>query len=155
MNAKDLEKFLLAKIPLANALAIKVVKADDSQVEISAPLKPNVNHLGTAFGGSLQSVMVLACYSWLFNLLESRGISAHVILKTINSKFTSPVEGNFSAICPAPPNKAIEKFLKTVGQRKRGQISLKATIERAGDVACELEGKFVAVRTDIYDTLRN
>ena len=79
MSPQDLQKFLFDKIPIARAFGVRVKRSDPLQTEIQAALEPNLNHVGTAFGGSLNAILVLACYSWLSNLHEKLELNGHVV----------------------------------------------------------------------------
>jgi len=48
-------------------------RADDSGIILSAPLLPNANYKGTAFGGSLFSVAVLTGWAWVSRYLDTSG----------------------------------------------------------------------------------
>ena len=60
MFGKDYLQFrITSEFALARHIGIVVERADDSGIILSAPLLPNANYKGTAFGGSLFSVAVL------------------------------------------------------------------------------------------------
>ena len=69
MAPAELEKFLHAKIPLTAAMGIRVVQTGPRQLILEAPLAPNINHLGSVFGGALHTLPTLACYAALWTLL--------------------------------------------------------------------------------------
>jgi hypothetical protein len=52
---------LLADIPLTRFMHLAITGWDGDSLRMSAPLAPNINDKGCAFGGSLASVMTLAC----------------------------------------------------------------------------------------------
>src|SRR5690606_6825838 len=58
--AAALERELLAEIPLARAMQLSVAAYDGATLALAAPLAPNGNDKGCAFGGSLASLMTLA-----------------------------------------------------------------------------------------------
>ena len=60
--AAFLEHELLSQIPLTRAMQLRVVDYDGSTLRLAAPLAPNVNDKGCAFGGSLASLLTLACW---------------------------------------------------------------------------------------------
>jgi len=60
LKSEDLQERIDQEIPLAKHIGIVVESADDTTVVLRAPLAPNGNHKGTAFGGSLYSVAVLS-----------------------------------------------------------------------------------------------
>ena len=47
-------------IPLAAAMQVSIARIDANALELTAPLDPNANHMGTAFGGALQALATLA-----------------------------------------------------------------------------------------------
>src|SRR5690606_33240492 len=63
MTGPETEAFLHAKIPLARAMGVRVERCDSEGLVLTAPLEPNHNHLGTAFGGSLAALATLAGYA--------------------------------------------------------------------------------------------
>ena len=54
-----MQRRLAADFPLARHIGIVVDSAGDDGIVLRAPLGPNANDKGTAFGGSLFSVAVL------------------------------------------------------------------------------------------------
>ena len=139
---KSLEQYLHKKIPLSEFMQVKVVRVD-SDVELQCDLAPNHNHLGTAFGGSLSALMILAAYGQLFRLIEENG---HVVLKTTSMQFLIPVDEKLRAVCKSPSENEIQSFVKTFARMKKARMTLQSQILLAdGRVACTLSGEFVAV----------
>lgn len=147
MTAGELEAFLYQKIPISRALGARVVRADVSAVEITAPLATNINHLGTAFGGSLNAVLVLAGYTWLFQVLEGINPKSHVILKTGHTEYLRPVKEDIRAICTAPDPQELDRFLQTFKKKGKSRIVLKAAVLTSEGEACRFTGEFVAQGT--------
>ncbi len=144
MNPAELEEFLYKQIPITRLLGVTIVHLDEKRAEVRAPLSENRNHLGTVFGGSLNAVLVVACYAWLFNVLQSRGLPFHVVIKNSQTQYLKPVPSDFTAICESPDGAAVENFLKTLERRNKGQLTLHATVFAGGAAACRFAGEFVA-----------
>ena len=143
MDHLNLEKLLHEQIPLAKAMRVSVVKSDTTSVELTSPLEPNHNHLGTAFGGSLSTLMILAGYCRLFVMMNGTG---HVLLKTTSMQFLKPVEEELRAVARIPDPKLCDNFLKTYAKKKRARIILTSEIVlKDGTVACRMSGEFVGV----------
>jgi hypothetical protein len=53
MTLEALTAYLHERIPLTRALSAAAEAWDGRTLRMGAPLAPNRNHLGTAFGGSL------------------------------------------------------------------------------------------------------
>ena len=60
-----LQNRIVGEFTLAKHIGIVVESADDDAVVLRAPLAPNANYKGTAFGGSLYSVAVLTGWAWV------------------------------------------------------------------------------------------
>ena len=144
-QARDLEIFLSDQIPLTSTLGVRVIHCDETRVELTCPLHPNRNHLGTAFGGSLATLAILASYAWLFRTLWIRGEKrVHVVLKSSHMDYLRPVPEDLRAICLAPSSDDFERFLEVFDKKGRARIQLASTIETTSGTACRLSGEFVA-----------
>ncbi len=97
ITPKSLEQYLHKKIPVSKFMQVEVTSIDQD-IELQCALAPNHNHLGTAFGGSLSALMILAAYCQLFGLIEEQG---HVVLKTTSMQFLIPVDEKLRAVCKA------------------------------------------------------
>ena len=64
-GARRIQEVLHSKIPITRAMGVRVAEYDGRRLVLSAPLDANVNHLGTAFGGSLNALAVLSGYGLL------------------------------------------------------------------------------------------
>ena len=74
----DLERKLREEIPLARAMDLRVADYDGQALTLAAPLPPNINDKGCAFGGSLASLMTLAGWGLVRLQLQARGSDAEV-----------------------------------------------------------------------------
>jgi thioesterase domain-containing protein len=141
-----LEAFLHEKIPLTRAMGLRVAASDARRLALEAPLAANVNHLGTAFGGSLHALPTLACYAALWTILREAGLDGHVVVKRSTAAYRSPVTGTLRAVCERPPAEACAAFLSDLRRHKKARMELTAIVEGAvGKPAVEFSGSFVAV----------
>jgi thioesterase domain-containing protein len=146
MAPAELEKFLHAKIPLTAAMGIHVVQTGPHRLIIEAPLAPNVNHLGSVFGGALHTLPTLACYAALWTLLVESGVDGHVVVKKSQANYRSPVQGTFRATCDRPPAAIAAKFIDDLRRFKKARMDLASVVEGdGGRPAVEFHGSFVAV----------
>jgi len=131
---------------LARHIGIVVESADDASVVLRAPLATNANYKGTAFGGSLYSVAVLAGWAWATRYLETRHLSADVVIQESSTRFLAPVEGELRACAAAPSEAQIAKFCRMLERAGRGRIRLRVEIKYGGTLATLFEGVFAAVK---------
>lgn len=142
--ARQLEELLHSKIPITRSLRVRVEEYDGGRLVLTAPLGENVNHLGTAFGGSLNTLAVLSCYGLLW--LELRDAACHIIIRDSTIHYDRPVRCDIRAVCARPEEKALETFRRRFQQRGRARIVLSATIEDGGVTAARFRGTFAAAR---------
>ncbi len=146
MAPAELEKFLHAKIPLTAAMGIRVIQTGPHRLILEAPLAPNVNHLGSVFGGALHTLPTLACYAALWTLLVEGGVDGHVVVKQSYANYAQPVRGTFRAVCERPPPGIAAEFLDDLRRFKKARMDLESVVEGAnGKPAVEFHGTFVAV----------
>lgn len=141
---RETEQFLHEQIPLTQAMGVHLESYDDEKLVITAPLEPNHNHLGTAFGGSLSAIATLAGYSLLWLLLGDR--SAHIVVRESSIRYRRPVTGIIRAIGHWPDEASLGAFRIQFEQNGKARLTLQVTVEQNGEVCVEFTGEFVAIR---------
>ena len=141
---RQIQELLHSKIPITRAMGVRVEDYDGERLVLSAPLEANVNHLGTAFGGSLHALAVLSGYGLLW--LELQDAEYHIVIRKSTISYERPVRGEIRAICVRHRSDALEEFKPTLHQKGKARIALSATIEDQGETAVRFEGIFVAMR---------
>lgn len=141
---RRIQELLHDKIPITRAMGVRVVEYDGRRLVLSAPLDANVNHLGTAFGGSLNALAVLSGYGLLW--LELGDDECHIVIRDSSISYERPVRGELRATCTLPDAEALAEFKRTFRQRGRARITLSATIEDEGATAVRFSGTFVALK---------
>ena len=141
---EDIEEFLHGKIPLTKAMETRVESYEDDKLVLIAPLAPNHNHLGTAFGGSLAAIATLAGYALLW--LELGDKDAHIVIRSSKVSYDRPVRGEIRAICLRPAEGALARFRKNYERSGKGRIRLGVTIAEDDNVCVDFEGIYVAIR---------
>jgi thioesterase domain-containing protein len=141
---RQIQELLHSKIPITRAMGVKVEDYDSERLVLSAPLAENVNHLGTAFGGSLNALAVLSGYGLLW--LELKEEECHIVIRESSISYERPVTGEIRAVCARPDAEALAEFKQTFQQKGKARIALSATIESEGQTAVRFAGIFVALR---------
>jgi thioesterase domain-containing protein len=144
-RATNLERYMHAQIPLVAQMQVKVAALDDSGLTLTAPLAPNINHERTAFGGSLASLMTLACWGYLWALLdEGRGF--RIVVQDAQLAYLRPVTGTLEAHCAPADARALDRFRDTLARRSKARIALKAEMRQESAVAARYAGSFAVFR---------
>jgi thioesterase domain-containing protein len=87
----SLERFILDGIPLARAMQLRIAGFDGERLAMTAPLAPNINDKACAFGGSLASIMTLACWALVEAVLRRRGSDCDVFVADSTVRYLAPV----------------------------------------------------------------
>src|SRR5580704_1852273 len=119
-----LQKRIAGEFMLAKHIGIVVESADDSAVVLRAPLAPNANYKGTAFGGSLYSVAVLTGWAWVTRYLAARGLAADAVIQESSVRFLAPVQDELRTSVTPPGAVHIDKFRRMLQRAGRGRIRL-------------------------------
>lgn len=144
MSPAEIEAFLYEKIPLAQAMGVRVESSEGEAFILTAPLEPNHNHLGTAFGGSLAALATLTGYACLWHALDDREV--HVVIRRSELDYRHPVRGTLRAICHRPAEAKLASFRTTFAKAGKARITLDVTIEEEGRTCLGFRGVFVAIR---------
>lgn len=143
-----LEQLWAEGIPLAAAMQVEIRRLDEQGLLLAAPLAPNRNHLGSAFGGSLQGLATLA--GWGVTLVcTGNPCAAHVVIRDASMRFEAPVFGELLAAAAMPSAAAIAAFRGTLDAKGRARLTVPVELRGPGDsVAARFIGEFVALARD-------
>ncbi len=146
-SARGLTAFLHEQIPFSRAMEMRAVENNAQRLVLEAPLGPNRNHLGTAFGGSLQALPTLACYGVLWTVLREAKVEGHVVVKRAHATFHEPVAGPLRATCQRPPAAEVHEFLAALQRHGKARMELHAVVAGSSPAkpAVKFSGSFVAV----------
>lgn len=138
---------LLIDIPLARAMQLGISAWDGETLRMSAPLTPNVNDKGCAFGGSLASVMTLACWALIKLATEQTGASCDIYVQDSSVRYLSPIWNDFDALSRLSPDQSWQTFFATLESRGKARLCADCEIRLAdGTLAASLNARFVALR---------
>lgn len=144
---QGVEDQMLLDIPMAHAMQLGISAWDGESLRMSAPLMPNVNDKGCAFGGSLVSVMTLACWSLIKLATEEAGEPCDIYVQDSTVRYLSPVWNDFDAHSRLSPNQSWQSFFSTLHARGKARLCANCEIHLAdGSVAASLSARFVALR---------
>jgi thioesterase domain-containing protein len=140
---KYLEETLRTKIPITKEMGIRVASYDGYTLLLQAPLERNVNDKGTAFGGSLFSLAVLAGWGLIFLKLKEENLSGDIVIHESTISYHLPVTGILAARCSIPEGEEYADFIERLRSRGRGKISLETILSRDSRVAVKFSGRYV------------
>lgn len=134
-------------IPLAGAMEVEIRRLDDQAITLAAPLGPNRNHMGSAFGGSLQALATLA--GWGVTLVAGGAAARHVVIRSSQMRFLKPVSVDLVAEAAMPAPGATAAFRIALTDRGHARLTVPVAILGPGKgVVARFVGEFVAFVAD-------
>lgn len=144
-KVRRLAEYLSREIPLTTAMQVEIDHWEIHSLVVSAPLQPNRNHKATAFGGSLYSLAVLACWGLFVMRLWEEGLDCEIVIQEAKAAYLMPVNSRLVARCNFTDDKTWSGLMAQLRRRGRARIALGAEILTGEDAAFTLHGRFVAI----------
>jgi thioesterase domain-containing protein len=149
MALEELERLIVEEMPITEHLEFSLAADEDGRVHASAPLQPNANHMGSAFGGSLSMLATVTGWAMMHQVVEDAVEDmkrrVEVMIQESDIEYLRPVYDNISVICERPDEDALERFEQMMERWGRARLELKCKIDAAGERAVTFMGKYVAM----------
>lgn len=143
---RSLESTVLAEIPLARAMQLRMQAYDGDCLTLFAPLAPNINDKGCAFGGSLVSLLTLAGWGLIVLKLRELDRECDVYVQDSAVRYLAPVWEDFAAQARLAEGESWDAFAAKLAARGRARLGVDCRVPLAdGADACTLQARFVAV----------
>lgn len=125
-------------------MGLQVLSLSCDQAVVSVPLAPNINHVSTAFGGSLYAAAALACYA-LFQAIsrEAGGLSDNLVIQEGKIRYLAPVLGDFEIHATPEGPEDVRSFIAALKRHGRARMKLKSQVLCQGKPCAEFEGVYV------------
>lgn len=143
MTPEAFTKFLHDEIPLTAAMQVRVLRSAAGEVEISAPLAPNKNLHGTAFGGSLVTLGLVSGWAVLDRALHDAKLQAHLVVQKNKCLFHAPVTQELYAIARIPAEEWT-RFVDALNRKGRARIDVTTEIHAGDTLAVTHIGTYAA-----------
>lgn len=146
-SLRDIELYLHTQIPLSAAMQVSVHSATRESVVLGAPLKPNINHKSTAFGGSVATLGILAAWSLVHLRLLEEGHRSEVVIQSSQMDYERPITGAFTARSSLD-DASWPAFVKILTRKKCARIEVRSMLIYDDAAVGSFTGRFVAFLRD-------
>jgi thioesterase domain-containing protein len=148
--AQDLVDFIRRSIPLAQCMDLRLHSHGEDHLAIAAPLPPNINDKGCAFGGSLVSLMTLSGWGLVELELRRRGFDCDVFVAESTVHYLAPVWADFRSEARLAHGASWDAFFHTLRTRGRARVEVACHVpsDAPDKPAATLSARFVAKRRD-------
>jgi thioesterase domain-containing protein len=139
----DLDEYLGRRIPITRAMGIRFAGSDERGFALAAPLAPNLNDKGTAFAGSMATLVTLCGWAYTHTTLIEQGFDAEVVVVNSELRYLSPGRGELLARCPTPASAAREEMLRWLAKRGKARWTLQVELLSGADKVVDYQGLYV------------
>ena len=141
----SLEFELRRDIPLARMMDIRIADWVGDSITLTAPLEPNINDKGCAFGGSLASLMTIAGWALIRMAMDQRGIRGDVYVQDSQIRYLAPVFGELRATARLVEDDSFASYFSTLASRGKARLGVCVEIASAQEtIGSSLTGRYVA-----------
>ena len=128
-TAEAFDSEIKKKIPITQKMGMKFIEFNPQTVKISVELAPNINHVQSAFGGSIYSAAATACYGLFRAMAEIHGFNENfLVIQDATIEYKKPVKKDFVVIARKQSHLDINSFLETVKKSNKGRLPLEADV---------------------------
>ncbi len=146
MNKAEAQHYIETNIPITKIMGMKITELNRESVCIAMQHSPNVNHQGSAFGGSIDSLFYVTCWAYVQLLIEDFDPHPRIVGRRGKSTFSKPIKSDFEAKVLIPEVEIVNQFLADLSDKGKGRLTAKAVVEYKGEIAAEFEGEFVVLK---------
>ena len=147
--ALELNDYIHEQIPITQAMGVQVVSADETRVELAAPLQPNINHRETVFGGSAAAIATLAAWTLVLVRMRAENLKGRLVIARNSMEYQKPITADFSAVAVVEDLHSWPRFVAGLQRKQRGRVTVASHLLLNGEQVASFEGQFVALETDL------
>ena len=119
----------------------------DQGLTLVAPLAPNINDKGSAFGGSLSALLTLAGWGLLWLRTKEANMPCDLVIHRAEIRYVRPVTGPILVRCPQPGDGEWRLFFEQFETRGKARIRLRPVVlDSTGREAVTFQSEFVALK---------
>lgn len=135
---------LFDDIAPAHALKLSVSSYSNGRLKLTAPLKPNLNDKGTAFAGSITSILLLAGWGAITLRLKESDLQANVMAVKNETTFSAPVQSDFTAEAEVSDADA-QRILTDLRTRQRSRLCIQTELVSDGNRCASMTTHFAII----------
>jgi thioesterase domain-containing protein len=134
---------LFRDIAPAQSMQITITDYSSHRLELAAPLQPNINDKGTAFAGSISSMLVLAGWGLITRCLRDAGIKAEVVVAKSETTYNRPVRAAMCSIAEINTEQS-DRLISELAKKPRASIRIETKLISEGKPCATMSAHYVA-----------
>jgi thioesterase domain-containing protein len=136
---------LLTNIPLTASMGIRTGCYHPDYLTLEAPLAPNRNDKGTAFGGSLATLCTLGGWTMMSLICRELDCEVDIVIARSEIRYLRPVnEDPFTATAMRPDLELVSQFGHELKSTGWATLEFAVVVQDSGKDAVRFTGKYGA-----------
>lgn len=144
MDAKDATQLLYRQVPLLRHSALEITEIDRDAVQLWAPLAANGNHHGTAFGGSLSMLGIVAGWLLAYAGQDSPQPTRNIVIADSHTRYLSPLKEDLVIDAQWRPADG-DRYRQQLAAGQRAEVAIQSRAGASDQAAICQDNRFVAV----------
>jgi thioesterase domain-containing protein len=144
-SLEEIQHYLYTHIPITRHMEVHVLHYDGETIRLTAPLRPNINHRNTVFGGSIATLGILANWTLLHLRLEETGQPFRLVIQKSMVDFIEPIDDDFEVEASLPNTEEWERFWKILTRKKKSRLITRSVLKLRQKTVAVHEGAYVAI----------
>lgn len=144
-DLSEFEAECRAEIPLLNAMQLSFVDYDNLALTMEAPLAPNINNKGTAFGGSIASICLFG--GWAVSTLAFADHDIHnteIVVFKNEMTFERPARGHLTITARIRPEDFEPCLVRLqANDRNRIRMNIRVDLYHGEERCATMDGLYV------------
>lgn len=142
----DIQAFFEQYVPQMKAAQIRLQDYDGHCLKLRAPLAPNINDKGTAFGGSVGNICMVAGWSMTCLVSREAGFDGDLVIAKSELEFLRPLRSDIYAQVRKPDAFAVAAFAERFRAKGRSSLQLEVRVsDELGELCARFKGKYALV----------
>ena len=146
MTPDQFTEFLRREIPLVAAMDARVLRIDEGEIEIGAPLAPNSNLHGTAFAGSLAALGLICGWCAVHRAISAAGLTAQLVAQNSECAFVAPATQALRGVATISADDAAQ-MVNALQRKGRARLQVMTQIHADATLVATHRGTYVAKLT--------
>ena len=127
-------------------MAFGVEEYTHGPVKIRASLHENLNMGGTAFGGSISTLLITVCWAEVYKLMQPVDPKCEVVIQQSQVAFKTPITTDFVAVTHPFQAGKVAEMLRTYHRFGKARINMQSSITIGKKEAAYFQGSFAILK---------
>ncbi len=145
-SAVKLARLIREEIPLTDCMQVQGGCFEQDCLSLHAPLHPNRNDKGCAFGGSMVSLMTLCGWGLVVIKLQDQEQLCDVYVQSSTVDYRRPAWSDFHAEAVLVEEESWDRFFTMLAARGKARATLAVDLRTEDGIVATMSARYVALR---------